>query len=233
MSTRSRFAKLFLRGSLLLIGMLTLWWLVLRTPMLAMLRISEDATLRLMGANPGDPISVEPSGDWTFRVPVAPPASVGRSDAASIGSIEFSISRSDLVLFTFSLPVYCAIALIAPLSRSSWRALLWGAGIVMIIQVFSLLGFIEITAHSVLAQMEHAAPGEGKWLGGFGNYLLTQVIPFAAPVVVAVISHRDLYSKVFPRDLPEATERSSGLEAGSHRTDKRRRQRDQRSPSRS
>lgn len=112
------------------------------------------------------------------------------------------------------------------------RALLWGAAIVVVIEVLSLLGFVEITAHSVAAQMEHAAAGNSKWFGEFGNYLLTQVIPFAAPVVVAVITHGDLYSKVFREDFPGPAERSSGLEAHPIRVDKRRRRRNQGGPSR-
>ena len=232
MPTRSRLAGLLLRGSLLMIGVLTLWRLALQTPLLAMLRTSEDVALRLLGSDSGDPIAVETSGDWTFQVPVAAPAS-GRANPAEIRSVEFSISRSDLVLFTFSLPVYCAIAWIVPVSRAGLRALFWGAGIVALVEVLSLLGFIEITAHSVATQMEHIAAGSNKWPSEFGNYLLTQVIPFAAPVLIAVISRRDLRSQVFPEGLVKPDDWKSKIEQSGTRSGKRRPARNQSGDSKS
>lgn len=192
--------RLLLRGSLLLTAILILWWLALQTPMLAILRVCEDVTLRLVGSEPGDPISVEPSGDWTFRIPVGHP-----SPTAKIASIEFSMSRSDVVLFTFSLPLYCALALAVPVQKSALRALLYGAAAVLAIEVFSLLGFVEITAQSLLSQMDPSARGLAPWPRDFSSYLLTQVIPFAAPLVIAVASSRELRRQIFgalPHSMP-------------------------------
>lgn len=218
---------LLLRGSLLLTGMLIFWWLALQTPMLAMLRLSEDVSLRLLGSDSEDPISVEPSGDWTFRVPVDAPqeAKPGPDRTTRIASIEFSMSRSDLVLFTFSLPVYCAIVLAVPISRSSLRALICGAGIVGLVEVLSMLGFIEISAHSVVAQMQTASASVGHWPREFGNYLLTQVVPFAAPVLIALTSHRELRSRIFPSGLSEPAACGSKIAADGLRARKPRQKR--------
>lgn len=205
MPTNRGGVRFLLRGSLLVTGMLTLWWLALQTPLLAVLRLSEDLTLRLVHSGSANPISVEASGDWTFWVPVEPSQPSPAAYPAGINSIEFSMSRSDLVLFTFSLPMYCAIALAAPLARSSLRALISGAAIVTIIEILSMLGFIEITAHSVLLQMLSPTADTSRWPSHFANYLLTQVIPFAAPVLVAVASRRELRSCVIPHGLFDPT----------------------------
>ncbi len=181
-----------LRGSLVLAATLIVWWLALQTPMLAILGACEDVTLRLSASAPGDPISVESSGDWTFRIPVSHP-----SPTAKIASIEFSMSRSDLVLFTFSLPLYCALTLAVPVHKSALRSLLSGAVAVMAIEVFSLFGFIQITAQVVLAQMDPSASGLPPWPRDFCSYLLTQVIPFAAPFLTAVASSSELRRQVF------------------------------------
>lgn len=193
MATGRPLARLLLRGSLLLIATLTLWRLVLPVPLLAALRVCEDGTLRL-AASASNPISVESSGDWTFRIPVA---------GAKIAAVEFSVSRSDLILFTFSLPLYCALALAVPVGNSGVRPLVYGAAAVFAIEVFSLLGFTEIMAQSVLSKMEPSAVALGPWPREFGTYLLTQVIPFAAPLLIMVACHRELRRRIFPRELSE------------------------------
>src|SRR5580658_4080181 len=115
-------ARFVLQGSALLIGMLTLWWFALQPPMLFLLRISESVTLRLLSPGSGEPIVVDSSGDWNFRVPVQD--SQG-SVPVRLRAIEFTIPRADVVLFTFSVPVFWAIALAAPGVRLPVRVLLW------------------------------------------------------------------------------------------------------------
>ena len=192
MLTGRSLGQFLLRGSLLLVGILSLWWLALQTPLLEFLRLSEELMLN---------IAVEPSGDWTFRVPVEDSAqNATAAYPARIHSITFSMPRSDVVLFTFSLPVYWAIVIAALVRRSDLRGLIWGSALVVMIEVFSLLGFVEIAAHSVLAKMHPASNWLGAWPREFGNYLLMQVIPFVAPVLVAVMSHRELRAQVFPQE---------------------------------
>jgi hypothetical protein len=59
-----------LRGSLLLVAFLTLWWLALRSPMLFLLRVSAEVPLRLLAGSAAS-LTVDPAGDWAFRLPVA------------------------------------------------------------------------------------------------------------------------------------------------------------------
>jgi hypothetical protein len=185
--------------------------------MLAFLCFSEDITMRLVNSNAAS-ISVEPSGDWRFLFPVDPRGDTTPARPTPITSIEFSMSRSDLLLFTFSLPLYCGIALAAPISRACLRPLFFGAGVVILIELLSLLALIDITAHSVTVQMELGPTGFGAWPTELAEYLLIQVIPFAAPVVIAVASHRELRLRIFAHG-PSRPVQHSFNDAGEERTE--------------
>src|ERR1051326_8776411 len=71
--------RFLLRGSLLLLSMLALWWFFLLHPMLDGLRFVADLAL---GIAPGDSrvaaITVAPNGDWIVRVPIS--ASIAARD---------------------------------------------------------------------------------------------------------------------------------------------------------
>jgi hypothetical protein len=75
----------------------------------------------------------------------------------------------------------------------------WGA---LLLRSSLLLEFIQITAHSVMARMQPGTAGIGTWPNQFGSYLLTQVIPFAAPILIGVIGNRELRFRVFPQAYP-------------------------------
>ena len=63
--------RFLLRGSALLIGLLTLWWFALLNPMLAVLQGSGGVLGGLiLGGKNGELINENPSGDWTFCVPL-------------------------------------------------------------------------------------------------------------------------------------------------------------------
>ena len=192
--------RFLLRGSALLIVMLALWWLALRPPMLFLLRVSESVALRLVSnTDSTDPITVDSSGDWNFRIPVedTPRETVRKDGPAKFQSIEFTLPRADVVLFTFSVPVYWAIVLAAPMGRSGIRALLWGTALVSLVEVLSLLVQVEIFAYTVEAQLHVGADGLATWSREFGTRLVVGVIPFAAPVLAAVALHRDLRAQIF------------------------------------
>src|ERR1700722_10259439 len=164
-------ARFVLRGSVLLIGMLTLWWFALQPPMLFLLRISESVTLRLLSPSSGEPIVVDASGDWNFRVHVqdnpvqdTPVQNTQGSVPVRFRAIEFTIPRADVVLFTFSVPVFWAIVLAAPGARSAIRVLLWGTVLIGLVELFSLLALVEITAYTFVAQGHPLAGGLGAWL---------------------------------------------------------------------
>jgi len=188
-----------LRASVLFTAMLALWWLELRTPMLFLLRVSESVALRLLAnSNSTEPIAVDAAGDWNFRVPVE-----DTNGAVKFRAIEFTMARPDLVLFTFSVPVFWAMVLAAPLGRSGIRALIWGTALVALIEVLSLLAQVEMTAYGAAAELHLSADGLAEWSRNFGNRLVIGVVPFAAPVLAAVGLHRELRSQIFTYSVPK------------------------------
>jgi hypothetical protein len=182
--------RFLLRGSTLLFGLLTLWWFVLVGPMLYMLEA---------GAGVFMPIEESPSGDWTVRVPfdASLPATPQQPVARQLRSIDFDISRSDVITFTFSLPVYWAIILAAPNIKRNLRPLLLGTAVMAAGELALLLSFAYITASDGVSQMTGAEDATGRWIRHVGVYLVASVLPYAGPFVVALSLHRELREQVF------------------------------------
>jgi hypothetical protein len=183
--------RFLLRGSALLVGLLSLWWFLLLSPMLFMLKSAAGAFLL---------IQENPSGDWTLRVPLEKtlPATPQQPVAQQVHSIEFDMPRSDVIAFTFSLPVYWAIILAAPGVRRNLRPLLVGTAVMAAVEVAMLLVFAEISARNTAAQLAGGEGAVGKWARQFGEYLLASVLPYATPFVIALSLHRGLRAEIFP-----------------------------------
>jgi hypothetical protein len=184
-------SRFLLRGSVLLVCLLSLWWFLLLSPMLSMLQGAAGAFLL---------IQENPSGDWTLRVPLEMtlPATPEQPVAQQVHSIDFDIPRSDVIAFTFSLPVYWAIILAAPGVRRNLRPLLVGTVVMAAVEVAMLLVFAEISARGTAAQLSGGEDAVGKWARQFGGYLLASVLPYATPFVVALWLHRGLRTEIFP-----------------------------------
>jgi len=184
-------SRFLLRGSVLLVCLLSLWWFLLLSPMLSMLQGAAGAFLL---------IQENPSGDWTLRVPLEKtlPATPEQPVAQQVHSIDFDIPRSDVIAFTFSLPLYWAIILAAPGVRQDLRPLLVGTAVMAAVEVAMLLVFAEISARNTAAQLDGGEDAVGKWARQFGVYLLASVLPYATPFVVALWLHRGLRAEIFP-----------------------------------
>jgi hypothetical protein len=176
--------RFLFRGSVLLIGILALWWIALRPPMLAALRVLEET------ATPAA-ISVNESGDWDFRMPVND-VHQEPSGMVRVNHVEFTMPRSDVTLFTFSLPVFWAIVLAAPFSRSQVHALLWGTLAMTLVEVLLLFSAVELNTQAMVAHWHPADDGWWKWWRQFAGYLVTGVVPFFAPVFLAIAFSREL-----------------------------------------
>jgi hypothetical protein len=190
-------ARFLLRGSVLLIGLLALWWFVLSDPMLYVLRGAAGGFVL---------IQEKPTGDWTLRVALDRilPATPQRPVAQQIRSIDFDLARTDVIGFTFSLPVYWAVVLAAPGIRRSLRPLLLGTALMSGIELLLLLGFVQIGARNAAAQYAGIEDATGKWLRQFGEYLVVNMLPYAVPFAVALSLHRDLRGEIFP-SIKQAT----------------------------
>src|SRR5437899_11673905 len=95
-------ARFLLRGSMLMIVFLLVWWFGLLNPLLFLLRSSTELFGNLIS------VSETPSGDWSFTIPVEVVVanSPQSSGPAKIHSVAFDVPRADVITFTFSLPVF-------------------------------------------------------------------------------------------------------------------------------
>jgi hypothetical protein len=208
--------RFLLRGSVLLVGLLSLWWFLLLSPMLYLLKGAAGEFLL---------IQENPSGDWTLRVPLEKtlPATPQQPVAQQVHSIDFDMPRSDVIAFTFSLPVYWAIILAAPGVRRNLGPLLVGTAVMAAVELAMLLVFAEISAHNTAAQLGGDLDGAGNWARRLGEYLLASVLPYATPFVVALSLHRGLRGEIFV--WSDAVAAQSSLPPGGRGKDRRSKQR--------
>jgi hypothetical protein len=186
--------RFLLRGSLLVIAILALWWFVLRAPLLIGLRILEEA------ATPAA-ISVNDPGDWDFRMPVND-IHQEPSGLVRVNHVEFTMPLADVTLFTFSLPFFWAIMLAGPLRRPQMYGLLLGSLLMMLLEVLLLFLAVEINAQGMIAHWHPGADALGKWWRQFAGYLVTGVVPFFAPIFLAIAFSRELRDGILQFAVP-------------------------------
>ena len=189
-----------LRATLLQLVILAVWWLALVDPLLFLLRTSAGVLFRLLpGGDSAPPISVDGSGNWNFHIPVEGviPDAAQRDRMVKISSIDFTVARSDLILFTFPLPVFWAVTLAAGLTKSGIRAVLQGTVVVSLVNVLLLLAFAEINARRTVLQMNPSPDRLALWLTELAHHVAVNVMPFAAPLLVAIAIHPGLRDQLF------------------------------------
>lgn len=190
-----------LRGSISLIAVLALWWVLLQNPLLWLLRVSTEFVFSLLPAgNVPALITVATDSDWEFHVPVddsRTPAQ--RGGAQPFARMEFSVPREDVLTYTFSLPLYWAVAIAVVMARGVTRENLRGAGkqlligttVVILAEALCLIAFAKLTAYGGLNP-----DAWSKWWIDLGKYLVTQVLPFVMPLSVLLAIHRDLRMEI-------------------------------------
>jgi hypothetical protein len=181
--------RFLMSGSVLLIGLLTLWWFALRGPMLYLLHGAAGVFLQI-GENP--------SGNWTVRVPLEKllPPTAQRPVARQIHSVNFDMPKSDPTRFIFSLPVYWAIILAAPGARRNLRSLLIGTAVMAALEVTLLLLYVNLTAYDVVSRLEGDAGIQ--WGRHLGVYIVADVLPSMMPFGVALSLQRELREQILP-----------------------------------
>jgi hypothetical protein len=94
------------------------------------------------------------------------------------------------------LPVYWAIVLAAPRIRRVARPLILGTLLIAILEIVLLMCFLETSAHNIASQWSASRNDFTKWSLRFGEYLVVNVIPYLAPVVVVLALHGELRTEV-------------------------------------
>src|ERR1035438_7062150 len=121
--------RYLLRVLVLLIVMLTVWWVCLE-PVLGTLRISTELAFRaIFPFSAATKVTIVPGGGWHFQVAV--PQAVGRRDdiqkifgrksksdpIVKVRSLQLDILPRHPTLFTVSLPFFWAMTLAGPWTR--------------------------------------------------------------------------------------------------------------------
>jgi hypothetical protein len=198
--------RFLLRGSLLVIVMLTAWWLVLLDPLLDGLRLSTSVALHLL---PGDGSKAEaiddPAGNWIVQVPI--PGFVERSNAVQkmfnpaqrpvhAPSLTLAVSRDVPVLFSLVFPLFWAAALAAPWSARTWKIIAIGTFLVYLQAVLAIVIYSVYTIDRNIAYTTGAANA----VINFCEYINMYVAPYAIPILLALALNADLRTQIFSLD---------------------------------
>jgi hypothetical protein len=205
--------RFLLRALVFLALMLALWWLVLLNPLLAGLRFSAELTLRLLpGGGSVSHVTIGPDRNWTFQVPA--PAVVMNQErtqqmlaAAGSGRIKIRSMKVEgaagyPILFTVSLPLYWAILLAAPGRR---RLLRMAAG-TAVLAAFALLSIAVYAIRLVGGYFQLTTEGLPGFMMDSAVYMAAGVVPYLAPVLVALSLDGELRGLILAGEAAPAAE---------------------------
>jgi len=206
--------RFLLRALVSLALMLALWWLVLLNPLLAGLRFTAELTLRLLpGGSSVSHVTIGPDRNWTFQVP-APAvvvnqaktqqmlgAAAGGSGRIKIRSMKVEGAGRYPILFTVSLPLYWAILLAAPGHR---RLLLRISCGMAVLAALALLSIAVYAIRLVGGYFQLTTQGLPGFLTDSAMYLAAGVVPYLAPVLVALSLDGELRSLILAGEAAPA-----------------------------
>ena len=199
--------RYLLRVVLLVAPLLALWWTALLGPLLGALRFSTEMVFRAcIPADFSAQVLIEPDGNWFFRIPV--PQAIARRDEiqrlfgrvspaspyVKVRSMRLAIPGTDASLFLVSLPFFWAIVCAAGWTRRTWRALAAGTGILLLTAV-ALMTFDVVRAFVVTTRLT-----TGAFIAALlqsGDFVVRNVIPYLAPVLLALLLDANLRSLIF------------------------------------
>ena len=214
MTPRHPQVRFLLRASLLLAAMLALWGAVLLDPLRAGLRAFTAAAIWLI---PGDgsvaEATIQPNGDWSLRLPM--PAAIARQDPVQqmfgrvsndappvkVRSLKLVIQGKYPVLFTAGLPFYWALILASGWTWHRGRILLEGSCVLIAVAAVSLVFHVIRTA---IENLHLAGGGVSALLLYSGGYFTINVLPYMAPLLLALYLDRNLRALVFTRQADDS-----------------------------
>ncbi len=198
MPAASPHLRLLLRGSAALIALATIWWFLLVTPLVVVFRnVAELLGSLAFGGFSCETGATTASGEWKVCVPVDMVVPNRQHGGTShVHSVDFEVERTGLFSFTFALPIYWAIILATPLSRSSVRPLVLGTAVTTTVEIAFLLLFLKTRAHLIVSQSYGAPSAVPDWFYFLGQYLSINVTPNVIPFLVALYLHRELRTRI-------------------------------------
>jgi hypothetical protein len=175
--------------------MLTVWWWLLLTPLLGSMRLSTILALRLLpGGGTSSGITVAPNTDWILQVPISP--SIASEDAVQrafgrapgaplvkVRSFKLTIARQIPTFFTLSFPLFWALALAAPRGPRFWHSLAIGT---VLLSILAMLCLLTYTAYTIGTNIRLISNGLPATLWGAAEYLNVNVVPYVAPLLLAL-----------------------------------------------
>ena len=194
--------RFLLRGSLLVIGFLTLWWMAALDPLLDGLRISTGAALHLLPGGPTTGAEEDSRGDWVLQVPV--PGFISNSEnvqsmfsaavrPVKIPSLKIAVARAVPILFTLIFPLFWAASLAGPLNGNTWKRVLIGTAVCLVISVGNLI----VYSIYMIDKNLHYSAGTLNAMINFVEYLNMYVVPYAAPLLLALTLNAELREQIF------------------------------------
>jgi hypothetical protein len=197
--------RFLLRASGFFVALLALWWMLLLSPMMSALRVATELLLHLA---PGDGSTasavVGTNGDWMVRVPIS--ESLARTELVqqayghvpgtppvNVRSVRLAIAARVPSFFTLGFPLFWALMLAAPRSARLAQVAALGTAALALLAVVSLVFYVAFT---IVATLKLAAPGGAVTVWNAAEYLNLNVLPYLAPVLLAVGLHRELREKV-------------------------------------
>jgi hypothetical protein len=190
------------RVSVLFAAALALWWFAMRGPLLEWVRLSTAVLLDAAGGFRTDTaVVIQPAGVWMIQAPVPSPSAGKNLGAGGVRfrSLKLQVPQWVPTVQTVSLPFFWALILAAPRPRGWWRPLAIGTLVLLAIPSLSLLVY---AAHVVQRNVYPDAGGGIGWLLDFADYLCGTVLPYIAPLLLAVALNRQLRSMIVGAEEP-------------------------------
>lgn len=176
----------------LLAVLLALWWFALLPLLLGWERASTDL---LLGAFPDAPlqtgVNVTPAGIWSVQAPA-------RVNGVT-RNIRVELPQRLPIQLTLGVPLFWAVILAAPRIPGFWRPMAAGTAALLLLPPIGLLAY---TAHVVQIYVYPGAPLlVARAIAGI-DYVTSTVVPYAGPVLLAVVLHPELRATVLGRPEP-------------------------------
>ncbi len=185
---------------------LAIWWMLLLNPMLSALRAASELFLRFLPAGEVAQITIQPDGNWLLRMPL--PESIGKLESTQkffghdrqdgkpvkVRSVTLPMASEFPALFTVGLPLFWALWAAAPYGPNSLQAMLLGS------IALGIAGVISLVIHAFCAAavvLHFNPPGIEGFLLQVGDFIVLDVIPYAAPILLAIGLNRGIQRLVF------------------------------------